>query len=162
MKKTVWIVAASLVGLTASLSGCSSSGSAPSASTSSAPANITASALEGEWTFTSSFIRSDGDDTPKKGTYTFKAVGENVFQYTMEITFDQGKSLTWEGLGSVAPNGDLLMSQEGEMVVASGYLADENSIVLQVVELQEVGQDVLPKAEPPTTFAAMETLTRKN
>ena len=58
----------------------------------------------------------------------------------------------WVDLAHLSPN--------GESVVESGYVADDNTIILQVVELQEVGRDGLPKTDSPSTFAAMKTLTR--
>ncbi len=160
MQSKKLVAAAALTGSLAILGACSSSESSPAPSATPEVQNITPESIEGDWNETSSRVTSDGGTDPATGTYSFRKAGESVVEYTMTTTFSNGNTLTWEGLGSVAPNGNLLFTHFGESVVETGYVVDDDTIIIQSVELQETGQD---GGQPPvTTFAKTKTLTRQS
>lgn len=138
---------------------CSSSNSSPTSSPTSGTSTAAVGAVDisGTWDGTLERINSGGDRTPIKQTFTFSDVQNGVFKFTKQFTLG-GKELSLQGLGSVAPNGSILASDSGESDVFTGYLVDQNTIVLQVVELQEIGQEI---TDTPTVYAGVIMLTRR-
>ena len=113
--------------------------------------------ITGTWDGTLERINSNVDRTPIKQTFTFSDYRNGTFKFTKQFTLG-GKDLTLQGLGSVTPNGSILASDTGEADVFTGYVAGQNGIVLQTVELQEIGKEV---TTTPTVYAAVIVLTRR-
>ncbi|NQU37840.1 MAG: hypothetical protein HQ526_09645 [Actinobacteria bacterium] len=146
---------------TLALGACSSGEtSTPSNSSSADSASVGGIDITGTWTARNETLRSDGDrSSSDTATYTFSDVSGGVFKYNMVLTVAGGKQISGEGLGSVAPNGSILASQFGEDVIVTGYVAGQDTIVLQKAEISEIGAEVTPTT---TTYASIQTLTRQS
>lgn len=138
---------------------CSSSNSSPTSPSTSGTSTAAVGAVDisGTWDGTLERINSGGDRTPVKQTFTFSDVQNGVFKFSKQFTLG-GKEISLQGLGSVAPNGSILASDTGESDVFTGYVVDENTIVLQAVEFQEIGQEITNTA---SVYAGVIVLTRR-
>jgi len=147
-----------LASLSLALSGCSPS---VDDSLGSSPDFVPAEALEGVWVGELSLVRSDGPEIITRPVLEleFGPVNEGLFKFDRRLQTASGDNMLWEdGLGSVGPHGETLMTEINENQVMRGYFLDENTMVLQIIELSETGLD---REGYPNTFAGLATLTKQ-
>jgi|GEM_PF-5478083 hypothetical protein len=122
---------------------------------------VPADVLEGTWEGQLSVIRSNGPDviTHPVLQLEFTTVDEGLFQYDRLVEIADGTTYTWtDGLGSISPEGRIQTTEPGEAWLMTGYLADDNTLIVQMSEFGETGQEVTVDS---STFAGIATLTKQ-
>jgi hypothetical protein len=141
------------------LSGCSSSvDGSGGTSLDFVPADV----IEGVWAGQLSLVRSNGPEviTHPVLEIEIESAGDGLFKYDRRVETTEGTRLMWkDGLGSISPSGQLQTTEPGEVWLMAGYLQDENTLIVQMSEFAETGQEVSSES---TTFAGLATLTKQD
>lgn len=98
--------------------------------------------VSGTWKGTALLVRADGTRGNRTRTFTFSRYAAGTFRVRQVNRTPDGRTLRTAGLGAIAPNGTLSIVLFGEAVRAEGYLQDERTMVLRILEADEVGEEV--------------------
>ena len=134
------------------LGACSSSSSSPT--TTSSPVALGSVDISGTWDSATTQITATGVRSAEKSSYTFTNVKDGVFQWSLQGTGSDGKPFKVDGLGSIAPDGRMLTSADGDSTVGTGYVQDQDTIIIQVIALPSGASG------SASQYATMQTLTR--
>ena len=159
MKLRITASLGAIASLALVLSGCSSSvDGSGGTSLDFVPADV----IEGVWAGQLFLVRSNGPEviTHPVLEIEIESAGDGLFKYDRRVETTEGTRLMWkDGLGSISPSGQLQTTEPGEVWLMTGYLQDENTLIVQMSEFAETGQEVSSES---TTFAGLATLTKQD